>query len=149
MEFGTARLLDIWDEVQPLLDAHWREIAFYRDIPLEPRKGVYEGMDKAGMIRVFTARSHGELVGYAAYIITQHMHYASWKVASQDVLFLLPEFRNAGNGAGLILFSERLLANEGVQAVTQHVKDAFDFGPLLRGIGYERMESTYIKRLGD
>lgn len=152
MEFGTARFGDIYDEAQPLLIAHWHEIAFYPDVPLEPRRDVYERMDEAGALRIFIARDHGRLVGYVAYIVTPHMHYASMKVAAQDVLFLLPEYRGPGKagpavGGGLIIFSERLLKEEGVQNVTQHVKRALDFSPLLRALGYEEMETTYSKRL--
>lgn len=147
MEFGTARLRDIWDEVQPLLRAHWAEITFFPDVPIDPRRDVYETMDDAGVLRIFTVRHRGKLVGYVDYIVNPHMHYQSLRIAGQDLLFLLPEYRSGGVGGGLLAFSEQMLKKEGVHAVTQHVKKALDFSPLLLATGYAEMETTYVKRL--
>ncbi len=138
---------DVWDEIQPLLTKHWREIAHYEDIELDPKREVYLHLEDRGVLRVFTMR-HGErLVGYAVFIADMHLHYASSYQATQDVLFLLPEYRSVGNGTQLIAFCDAELAAEGVQAVYQHVKRAHDFGPLLRHLGYEPIETLYARRL--
>ena len=147
LAYSAAKLAEVWDEAQPLLLDHWTEIAFFRDIPLEPRRDVYDALDGNGTLRIFTARDDGRLVGYAAFVISHHPHYASSKCASQDVLFLLPAYRSAGHGAGLITFADDALRDEGVQLVTQHVKLAFDFGPLLAHLGYTLMETIHVKRL--
>lgn len=137
----------VWDEIQPLLAEHWREIAHFDDIPLEPRREVYEHLETIGGLYVFTVRDDGHLVGYAVYVVDVHMHYASSKQATQDVLFLLPGYRNAGIGMGLINYADTAMRDAGVQVVLQHVKLAHDFGPLLKALDYEQVESIYARRL--
>ena len=147
LDLARESLAAVWHEAQPLLLEHWREIAHFQDIPLEPKVEAYFACDAAGKVRVFTARDRGALVGYAAYMVDTGLHYASSLQATQDVLFLLPAHRNAGNGAALIDFADRQLRSEGVQCVYQHVKLAFDFGPLLKGLGYAPVETIHVRRL--
>ena len=148
MQFQRETLSTLWPEVRPLLTDHWAEIAHYADIPLEPREDRYAMMEEHDALRVFTAREDGKLIGYACFIVVPHLHYASSLTANQDVLFLLPDYRNVGNGAAFILHCDGQLKAEGVQVVTQHVKHGvLDFGPLLAAIGYESVETLYSKRL--
>ena len=104
-------------------------------------------MQNAGKLRVFTARDAGRLVGYAVFTVDFAVHYSTSLQAIQDVLFLLPAYRNAGNGGQLISYCDHVLRGEGVQCVIQHVKRAHDFGPLLSVLGYEPIETIYVKRL--
>lgn len=137
----------VWDEIQPLLEKHWGEIAHFEDIPLSPRKEVYAAIDIAGKLRVFTVRDGGVLVGYAVFIVDFDIHYSGSKQAKQDVMFLEPDYRRGGNGAMLISHCDIALRVEGVQVVYHHVKTAHNFGPLLGSLGYEKVESVFAKRL--
>lgn len=141
----SARAL--WPEIMPLLQTHWREIAHYQDIPLDPDVDQYNAADDAGMLRCFTARVDGVLVGYAIYFVRSNMHYRSSKQAVQDVLFLLPEYRKSRIGIELIKHCDEQLRGEGVQAVYQHVKQSHNFGPLLERLGYELVDLIYARRL--
>lgn len=147
LTFARENVVDVWDEASPLLLEHWTEIAFYNDIPLQPRVGAYGLLDARGALRIYTARDGERLVGYAAFAVDYQLHYASSLLAAQDVLFLLPEYRNAGNGRGLLAFAEDQLRTDGVQVITQHVKRSYDFTPLLASMGYEPMETIHVKRL--
>jgi GNAT superfamily N-acetyltransferase len=128
--------------VERLLERHYQEVAFYKDIPLEPDWDGYVGVEAAGRLRIFTARIRGELVGYCAY-------YRSSLEANQDVLFVAPEHRNARVGAQLLLFCERSLRAEGVHVTYQHSKASvdLDMGPFLKRLGYELVETVWAKRL--
>lgn len=137
----------LWPEIEPLLIEHWREIAHYDDIELDVDKATYEQLDALGLLRVFTARVDGRLIGYAVYAVRRSLHYRKSLQALQDVLFLLPEYRGKAHGAGLIVFADQELQNEGVQVVYHHVKHKFDFGPLLASIGYESIEAVWGRRL--
>lgn len=138
---------DIWDEVAPLLARHWEEVAHYQDIPLEPDREVYEGLEARGQLRCFTARDCGQLAGYAVFLVRPNMHYKSSLQAVQDVLFLAPEYRRGRVGISLLQFSEQRLAAEGVQAVYHHVKRTTQVGRLLGRLGYELIDEVYGKRL--
>jgi hypothetical protein len=40
------------------------------------------------------------------------------------------------------------LVEDGVQVIYHHVKCAIDFGPLLKVLGYEQVETVWAKRPG-
>lgn len=135
--------------VEALLMRHWQEVAFYKDVPLEPDWDAYAALEAAGRLRIFTVHVRGELVGYCAYLLNHNPHYKSSWQALQDVLFVAPEHRTSKIGAHLILFAERHLRAEGVQFTYQHSKASaeLDIGPLLERLGYELVDTIWAKRL--
>ena len=145
--FQREAVNGLWQEVVPLLESHWREIAHYPDIKLNPDIEAYNTLESKGLLRCYTARVNGVLVGYAVYVVRGNPHYLDSLQAVQDVLFVLPEYRQSRIGIRLIKFSDEQLAGEGVQVVMQHVKVAHDFGPLLERLGYEKVEYIFSKRL--
>jgi GNAT superfamily N-acetyltransferase len=140
---------DVMAEIEPLLRAHYLEIAHFQDIPLNPDFDRYVRAERAGALRIYTARRNTDLVGYAIYFVQPHLHYSGSLQAQQDVLYLTPETRKGGAGLWLIRYADQELASEGVQVVIQHVKARPDlnFGPLLERLGYELMDHLYVKRL--
>lgn len=145
--FQRERAIDLWPEIMPLLEKHWHEIAHYADIKLEPDVKAYNWADDFGALRCFTARVGETLVGYAIYFVRPNLHYTSSLQASQDVLFLLPEYRGKLIGAQFIAWCDAQLQAEGVQVVTQHVKAEHNFGPLLERMGYQLVDLIYSRRL--
>jgi GNAT superfamily N-acetyltransferase len=133
-------------EIAPLLARHWEEIAHFKDIPLNPDFDAYRRMEDAGLLRVFTARLDGELIGYAVFFTVRNLHY-SYLQAHQDLLFLAPEHRNGRIGFCLLKYSDEVLQQEGVRVISHHVKVAHDFGPLLRRLGYELIEHNWFKQV--
>ena len=145
--YQAERVSDLWDEVMPLLQAHWHEVAHYPDIPLDPAMEEYDRMEAQGMIRCFTVRDCGRLVGYVAFFVRRNLHYQSSIQAMQDVLFLLPEYRRGMTGVRLIRHAERRLAAEGVNVVYHHAKRTNKVGELLERLGYELIDQIHGKRL--
>ncbi len=135
------------DELFPLLEAHYKEIAHYKDIPLSPDLALYEIAYKTGMLRIYTARRGKSIVGYSVFFVRPHGHYKTSLQAVQDILFLSPSERGKMLGARLIRFSDERLKEIGVQAVYHHVKESHNFGPLLERLGYQQVERIYTRRL--
>ena len=134
------------DEIKPLLHEHWQEIATYQDIPLDPDYPAYEMAEQHGRLRIFTARRDGVLVGYGV-LFVGNLHYKSSRIATQDILFVLPEHRLGRVGFGLVRFLDAQLKAEGVQVVYQHVKLAHPaLGRVLSHVGYEPVETIYARR---
>lgn len=145
LEFLNEKILD---EVQPLLEMHWKEIAQYQDIPLVPDRDWYLNNQKAGILRLFTIRDDdGGFQGYAVYVVRSNPHYATSKQASQDILFLNKKHRKGRIGYRFIDWCDLQLKLEGVQVVYQHVKTAHNFGPMLERMGYEPIDIIYGRRL--
>ena len=136
------------DEIEPLLIAHYREIAHYQDIPLAPDLGRYEGLSKADALRIFTVRVAGKLCGYGVFIVSLNLHYSTSRQSAQDILYVSPEYRGAGLGRKLLAYCDVMLAREGVQMNAHHVKAAHPkLGEILSAMGYEPMETVWVKRL--
>ena len=145
--YARETVAGVLDEIKPLLARHWEEIATYQDIPLDPDYDAYLAAEARGCVRVFTARSDKRLVGYGVFFVG-NLHYRSSRIATQDILFVLPEFRQGRVGYGLVRFISRQLSAEGLQVVYQHVKLAHPaLGRLLELDGYEPVETIYARRL--
>ncbi len=136
----------LFNEMMPLLTLHWKEIAHFQDIPLEPDFETYAKLDEMGMLRTFTARDpEGKLVGYAVFFVKANLHYKSSIQAVQDVIFIDPTVR--GFGANFILWCDEQLREEKIDAVYHHIKAAHNFGPMLERLGYSLVDLIYTKRL--
>lgn len=138
--------VDLCREMLPLFSAHYQEIAHFKDIPLDPDFDQYIKLDEAGFVRAFTARTpEGEILGYAVFFVKYNPHYKTSLQASQDVLYI--DKKRRGFGAKFILWCDRELAKEGIQLSYHHIKQAHDFGPMLKRMGYELVDYIYARRL--
>lgn len=148
IEIKQEKYNQIIEDILPLLPHHWREVAHYQDkIPLQPKFDVYDRLEHEGKIIIFGMREgeNGKLIGYSIYAISQHLHYSSCLVASNDLLFLIPEKRNSSLGKKLIKECGRLLEEMGINRILYHVKPEHDFSPLLLKMGYMKEEIMYGK----
>lgn len=138
----------LFEELAPLFQKHYDEIAHFKDIELDPDWEQYERIEQAGALRVYIARGpEGDIVGYAVYFLRHNFHYKNSYQALQDILFIDPSKR--GFGAKFILWCDKQLKEEGVQVAYHHVKQAHNFGPMLERIGYRLVDLIYARRLDE
>jgi GNAT superfamily N-acetyltransferase len=147
--YAREQISDVVNEIKPLLEAHYHEIAHYPDIALKPDYQRYVQAEGTGILRIFTARVDGALIGYGIYFVHPSMQYSDSLQAQQHLLFVHPDYRKGSVGRRLIHFGDEQLRAEGVQVVIQHTKARADLnlGPLLERMGYELMDHIYVKRL--
>lgn len=147
LKLARERLQDWFDEGMPLFEKHYKEVSHYQDIPLDINREQYFAIENAGVVRTYTAREDGKLIGYAIYFLKPNIRYQTSLQAVQDVLFVDPDHR--GIGRRLIKYADDQLKLEGVQVVYHHVKNKpeLNFGPLLERMGYELVDLIYAKRL--
>ena len=144
--FQEEKIADAINEMSPLLVKHWRGIAHYPDILLEPDIQQYTKLNDLNAIKLYTARDGNRtLIGYAVYFIKHNIHYKSSLQAVQDVIYIDKEKR--GTGFKFIKWCDDQLRSLGVQAVYHHVKKQHNFGPALERQGYELIDLIYGKRL--
>lgn len=102
-------------------------------------------MEKEGVLLITTVRDGPKLVGYCVMILGTNLHYMDVRCASNDVIYLSPEYREGKTGIKLIEFTENLLKG---YVVTWHVKKKHPIlGKLLAHKGYEDFEICYRKRI--
>jgi hypothetical protein len=144
--FRRENVKRIWDDLIPLMHAHYEELAPYKDVPLDPDKDFFVRADEQGMIRVYSAREAGVLVGYAVYFVRRDIHYKSIKLAQQDLIFVLPA-RRGRFGIKFIRWCEEQLRGEGVNLIMCHTKMGADFGGVFERLGYAAIDKIFYRRL--
>jgi GNAT superfamily N-acetyltransferase len=149
LKIQVEKLADVKDECGDLIAAHWREIAVWQDIPLDPEWVTYETLEKAGMLVIYTVRTdNNKLVGYAVFIMRKHLHYRGHSWALNDIVFVHPDYRDGRIGRKLVRFWEQDLKARGIHVVHVNVKighPALDL--VLRFEKYKTVESGLEKRL--
>ncbi len=148
MQFQRETLFDVIEEVQPLLELHYEELALRKDvIKLAPRWDIYTELERLGCFVVLTAREGEELIGYNAFFLNRHMHYGDFTVAQNDVLFLHPAARRGTAALRFIDWAEPALRELGAQKITYHIKFSLDWRPILHRRGYRDEEVMCAKLL--
>lgn len=139
---------ELFDEIMPLLEEHRQELSAFDDMALNPSVQKYVLLTSMGMFRFFSARDdNNKLIAYLAYFIHPNMHYSDYTYAVQDVFYTVSTVRGSLIGMRLIAFADDRLKEAGVNVVTQHVKVAKDFEPMLKRLGYRWVEKIYMKRI--
>ena len=144
--FQQEKATERKEEVKPLIEAHWAEVAPDRDIALDPDWDAYAAAEQHDTLRTYSVRDDGKLVGYALFFVHPDQHSKGSKVATNDLLYVDPEHRT-GFGAGFILWCNSQLRAEGVQVVRQHVTLLRDFGRALEALGYTMNGTLWSRRL--
>lgn len=138
------------DDIKDLLRLHYNEVALDREyIPLDPDWDKYEAIYHRGGLFIATARDDNKLIGYSVFFVVNHLHYSSTLVASNDVLYLRPEYRQGTAGIKLIKFSESELKKAGVDKAVWHIKYHKDFRKILYRMGYKDEDAIVGKVLKD
>lgn len=149
IEFQEEQLIDCLEEMKPLLEAHWLEVAKYQDkIAFSPDYDRYFLLENQGMLHIATARDDGKLVGYYISIVAPSLHYSQDLFAVNDVLFLDPEYRSKDTGYQMFKFAEKCLKVLGVSVMTIHMKTDLPFDSLCEARGFENIERLYSKYIG-
>lgn len=136
----------LMSEMVPLIVRHFREVSHFRDVSIEPDFDHYVAAEAAGILRIYTARTEGKLVGYSVFVVTQHPHFKGLTQANEELLFLDPEHRKGSLGLDLIDYCDNALKHEGVNIVFHTVSQERDFSPLLVRRGYELCDQVYARR---
>lgn len=148
VDLARETIAQSYEEAIPLLKKHYAEIAQHQDIALDVDIDMYRRVEDADMLRIYTARKDGKIVGYATFLISKNAHYRGSLQAKQDVFYVDPSHRGIFIGPKLIAYADAMLTVDGVQVVYHHQKLAHPtLGVLLAREGYEHVENIWGKRL--
>jgi GNAT superfamily N-acetyltransferase len=145
---SVQKYADVIEDIKPLLGAHHEELALYKDeIPLDPDYGLYQKLNEMGLIRAYTVRLGGALIGYAIFsIVARHLHYAH-RWAINDILWIHKDHRHFGIGSELCDVFEEDLRREGPIVIHIETKDHEPaLAMLLRARGYDVVGVSLSKR---
>lgn len=147
MKIAREPVHGLWPELLPMLEDGFKVYDPFPGVPLEVDQAMYEALENAGVLRIFTARQDdGELVGYAVFIVAPSPRRRSVIVAQQDVLHTS---NKVGPHAALALIrqSEAALRAEGVNLVYHSSPIGCKFGQLLEMLHYRPIAQAHAKWL--
>ena len=150
MKYQQEFLPTVENDIRPLIQKHWEDIALNKDkIKLNPDWDAYYVLEQAGVLKIFTAREGDLLVGYFVVIIQYNMHYKDHLFASNDIIFLHPDYRKGRTGIKLIQFAEKCLKEDGVSVLSINTKVHKPFDNLMQFLKFSLVERIYSKYIGD
>lgn len=150
VKYQQEFLSSVVEEIKPLLEKHWSEIAVNKDnIKLNPDWDAYYSLEAQDKLRIFTARSGEELIGYFVVVVSTGLHYKDHLFACNDVIYLSPEYRKGFTGVRLIRFAENCLKADGVSVLTINTKVHQPFDRLMDFLKFKNVERVYSKYLGE
>lgn len=146
IESFTERL----DELKPLLPLHWEELALNKDkVPLDPQYDLYLYREELGQLLFVTLREAGELVGYFIGFIAPGLHYQTCLTCHMDIFYVRKDKRGGRAGIKLFKFVEQELRRRKVDRWFVGSKVHMDASWLFQYLGFEQVEITYSKYMGD
>jgi len=144
--FQLESYTSIKNEIKPLIEAHYKEIALNQDaIKLNPNWKEYARLDSIGALRCFTARKDGELIGYFVVIVNKSLHYQDHLFAYNDVIFLAKGHRRGMTGVKLIKYATESIKEQGISLMIVNTKVHQSFDKILERLGYNLTERVYSK----
>jgi hypothetical protein len=151
LTFAIERFSDVYGELLPLLHEHYAEISTHKDrgIPLEPMVDVYRAREADGSLMMVIGREAGQIAAYFVCFIAPGLHYQACLTCSPDIFYDDPGRRNGIAGIRMFRFVEKELQRRGVKRWAVGSKVAHDASALFRFLGFEPVETTYEKWLGE
>lgn len=150
MKIAHECLANVKKDMKPLLKKHWEMVALNQGkIKLNPDWKEYARLDAAGILRIFTARQDGELVGYCVLIVNRSLHYKDHIFANNDVVFVLPDHRAGATGYKLVKYAEDHCRENGISLLNINTKVHIPFDDLMVGMEFDLIERIYSKCFKD
>jgi len=146
LESFTERL----PELKPILPLHYEELALDKDkVPLSPQYNIYTQREALGELVFITARELGELVGYFIGFVAPGLHYSTCLTCIMDIFYIHPDHRGSNAGIEMFEFVENELSRRNVARWFVGSKVHLDASWLFERLGFDRVEITYSKYIGD
>lgn len=143
-----AKIDEVRSRIEPLLCAHWGEVARHRSaVPLNPSWDYYYASEKIDRLVVVVAEHGVELVGYNVYFLAPMLHNMPTLLAKNDIIYIRPEYRRGSLAVRMMAMGESQAKRLGASIVSMHVKTDHDFSRLLLRAGYAEVETTFSKVL--
>jgi hypothetical protein len=132
------------DALFPILQRHYQEIAQFKEVQqLDPDWEAYEKADRAGKLWIMTARDHGRLVGYIVMLLAHDMHYRTLRRATEDIHFILPEYRRGLLGYRMLRWTLDEMRAKSIQMVKFRTKANHSHAALFERLGGELEDLVY------
>jgi hypothetical protein len=146
--YRVEALAPVRRDIQPLIERHYEEIAQFKDMQkLDPDWETYETLERLGRLWVMTVRDHGALVGYIVMIVSKALHYKTLLMATEDIHYLLPEYRKGLTGYRLLAKTKQAMKEKGARMAIMRCKAGQSHAALFERLDGDLSDLVYAFRL--
>lgn len=150
LTFCVEHLTETIDEMKPLFQSHWEELALNKDkVPLDPQYDIYLQRDARGEVLLVAGRELGKLCAYFVGFVAPGLHYKTCLTLTTDIFLILPEYRKGSAGLRLFKTVEQEAKRRGVQRIFMGSKLHKDSSALFKRLGYDEVEVYHSKWIGE
>jgi hypothetical protein len=148
IEYQEESLIDVLEEMMPLVIEHHEEVDDFKDkITLNPDYDRYLEIAGQDMLTLYTMRKDSELVGYNMFIVGSHGHYSDTLYAVNDIIYIDPKMRGEEATPTFFKRCEEWLTEYGVDVIMYSMKSDRAAAGLMDHLGYKEFEVNYRKVL--
>ena len=141
-------LCTVVKDIEPLLKEDWDEIEHQKTKRvLNPDWDVYTNLEALGILKIFTARSSGVLVGYVSCFLLPDIHSKGVVSANFEIIFVTKEFRKGSVGIRLLQFAEACVQEDGADFCYATTTNRNSASKLMERLGYTAIETKFEKGL--
>ena len=141
-------LATVANDIIPLLKEDWEEIEHQKSRrPLKPDWEAYANLELAGVLKIFTARDGGQLVGYVSCFLLPDIHSCGILSANFEILFVTASHRNSSVGIKLMKFAEKCVRQDGAEFCFVTTTQQNSASKMMKRLGYKAIETKFEKDL--
>ena len=133
-------------EIRPMMERQQAEVGKDYE-PYDPDWDRYFAFDRAGSLRIWTARTiEGFLVGYVFWLLLRSLHASSTRFATADLIYLAPEWREGLLGYRFLRSAISAVSELKPDIIRVETNDLYEdgrLGLLLRRLKFRRIGSVY------
>lgn len=146
LTFQAEQVGDLWYEAIPLMVANHDEVGGMPREHFSPSLSMFQRIEAAGCLRVYSARLDGNLIGYGVFALGPHPTYPDLNFATAHVVYVDPQHRGR-RSLRFLRWMKAELKHEGADywGLQNHVNH--DWSGTLRMLGLEPMETFYLGKL--
>ena len=135
----------MWDEGVTLAHAAQLEVGAFPPEAFDPQKAPFLEMESRGLLRVYTMRLDGRLIGFCMLACAASPWYPSILVPTTFVNYVVPEHRGRLS-VRFIRWVDEALRDDGAYGVGRQVRPECDYSRTLSRLGYAESERSYFRR---
>lgn len=148
MKYAQEYLCNIKEELLSIIHIHWEDAEQDNSYSFSLDWDSYYALEKAGNMKIYTARKDGDLVGYASVYVTGSLFAKNRIEAHYNSIYVKPKYRVGKTAANFIKYIEKQLFKIGAKKINISTLSHQPFDRLLEWLDYEHTEKVYSKYIG-
>lgn len=149
IEYLVVEYEDVEEQIKELIDATHEEVGPFKEVKFDPDFDAYQSFADNGDLAIFAAMDGDNLIGYAVFVLGNHLFYSGLVVGMSDLVYIVPEHRGETSKEFLEFIDNKLYMDFGVDAIVISMTTKKNFSGLLEHLGYQTTGIVCSKYIGD